>query len=163
MSKKVIHPRMITKSMKPFGTEPRAGDEYFANGIFEFNITMMNAYIDSHPEEFQKVEIDVERYEKTFRRSEINQQYVEDADINQPVILAEIAPDRLYHGYPTIDQDFYSRGYNLIDGHNRLHKAHQLGHEEIWAWILPMEQHCRFMFKGFEKYMEYWNDKLGIK
>lgn len=131
MSKKVIHPRMITKSMKPFGTEPRAGDEYFANGIFEFNITMMNAYIDSHPEEFQK---------------------------------AEIAPDRLYHGYPTIDQDFYSRGYNLIDGHHRLHKAHQLGHEEIiWAWILSMEQHCRFMFKGFEKYMEYWNDKLGIK
>lgn len=36
------------------------------------------------------------------------------ADLTRPVILAEITPDRLYHGYPFITEDFYSRGYNLI-------------------------------------------------
>ena len=163
MSKKEIHPRMITKSMKPFGTEPRTGDECFANGIFEFNITLMNAYIDSHPDEFQKVEIEVDGYYKFFERPDINRQYVEEADIDRPIILAEIAPDRIYHGYPEINNDFYSRGYNLIDGHHRLHKAHKMGNEKIHAWVLPMEQHCRFMYKGFEQYREYWNEKLGMK
>lgn len=91
---------------------------------------------------------------------EMNPEYVEAADLNWLVILAEIAPDRLHHGYPTISKDYYSRGYNLIDGHHRPVKAKQNGVENMKAYIVRMEQHIPFMIEGFEEYVEYWNSKL---
>lgn len=45
--------------MKPIELERNPGDEFYPNGIFEFHITRMNDYIDQHPGEFEKVEIDV--------------------------------------------------------------------------------------------------------
>lgn len=159
--KKVLHPRTITEEMRPIKFERSVGNEFFPNGVFEFHITGMYEYIDQHQDEFKKVLIDVEYYYRYYKEIDIDQKHVDESDIERPVILAEIAPDRLYHGYPGIQEDFYSRGYNLIDGHHRLHKAHQLGVKTIWAWILPMEQHYRFMSRGFDEYKEYWNGKLS--
>lgn len=161
--KEVLHPRLITETIRPMKIDRNVGDEFYPNGIFEFHITRMNEYINQHQEKFEKVKIDVEYYYRCFKSSNINQMYVKQADLNRPVIFAEITPDRLYHGYPGIGEDYYSRGYNLIDGHHRIHKAYQLGIKTIWAWILPMEQHYQFMSKGFEKYKEYWNGKLSQK
>lgn len=158
---KALHPRMITEAMRPMELERNDGDEFYPNGIFEFHITRMIEYINQHQDEFKKVKIDVEYYYRFFKNPDIKQMYVEQADLERPVIFAEITPDRLYNGYPEIGEDYYSRGYNLIDGHHRIHKAHQLGIKAIWAWIVPMEQHYRFMSKGFEKYKEYWNGKLS--
>ena len=120
----------------------------------------MNEYIDQHLDEFEKVEIDVAQYYHHFKKPDMNQTYVEQAELGRPIIFAEISPDRLYNGYPNIGEDYYARGYNLIDGHHRLHKAYQLGIKIIYAWILPMEQHYQFMCRGFEEYREYWNKKL---
>lgn len=90
----------------------------------------------------------------------VNSEFAKLADLNKPIILAEIAPDRLEHGYPTISKDYYSRGYNLIDGHHRLAKANNEGVEKITAYILRMEQHINFIIEGKEQYIEYWNSKL---
>ena len=136
------------------------GDEYFPNGIFKFHITKLIEYIDKSVEEFIIEEIDVNEYFRYFCNEEMNPEYVETADLNRPVILAEIAPDRLYHVYPSISKDYYSRGYNLIDGHHRLAKAKLKGDEKLKAYVVRMEQHIPFMIEGFEAYVEYWNSKL---
>ena len=140
--------------------ELEPGDEYFPNGIFKFHITKLNEHIDKYGEEFIVEEIDVNEYFRYFCNEEMNPEYVEAADLNRPVILAEIAPDRLQHGYSTISKDYYSRGYNLIDGHHRLVKAKQNNVENMKAYIVRMEQHIPFMIEGFEEYVEYWNSKL---
>lgn len=54
----------------PCTVEP--GDEFFANGIFEFNITRLLAFVVARPERFS----------------------VEAADVLRPVLLAEISPGR---------------------------------------------------------------------
>ena len=140
--------------------ELQPSDEYFLNGIFKFHITKLNEHIDEYVEEFIVEEIDVNEYFRYFYNEEMNPEYVEAADLNRPVILAEIAPDRLHHGYPTISKDYYSRGYNLIDGHHRLVKAKQNDVKKIKACIVSMEQQIPFMVEGFKEYAEYWNSKL---
>lgn len=136
------------------------GDEYFPNGIFKFHVTKLNEHIDKYSEEFIFEEIDVNEYFKYFCNVEMNPNFVEAANLDRPVILAEIAPDRLHHGYPSISKDYYSRGYNLIDGHHRLMKAKQHGLEKLKAYVVCMEQHIPFMIEGIEEYVEYWNSKL---
>jgi len=140
--------------------ELQPGDEYFLNGIFKFHITKLNEYIDEYIEEFKVEVINVNEYFRCFCNEELNSKYVEAADLNRPIILAEISPDRLFHGYPTISDKYYSRGYNLIDGHHRLAKAKQIGREKLSAYVVRMEQHIPFMVEGFEQYVEYWNSKL---
>jgi len=148
----------VSFNRKNYVLEP--GDEYFPNGIFKFHITKLIEFIDKFPEKFQIVEIDVNEYHKYFCNEDMNSDYIKVADLKRPVILAEIAPDRLYHGYPSISNDYYSRGYNLIDGHHRLAKAKQEGQEHLKAYVISMEQHIDFMYEGFDAYVEYWNSKL---
>ena len=152
--------RLINKAMEPVPLYPKEGDEYFANGIFMFNISELIEYIQINRNGFVTDDIDVKGYYQQFKRKEFDRTYVEKANLEEPVILAEIAPDRLYHGYPGIDDEYYSRGYNLIDGHHRLFKAYELGYEKILAYIVPMEKHLKFMYSGFLEYMGYWNNKL---
>lgn len=138
--------------------QPR--DEYFPNGVFKFHITKLNEHIKQFYDEFVVVDIDVSSYHKFYCNQELNQDYIKAAELKRPVILAEIAPDRLHHGYPLISKDYYSRGYNLIDGHHRLTKAKLEGKDYIKAYIVPMEKHIEFMCEGFEEYVDYWNSKL---
>jgi len=134
--------------------------EYYPNGVFLFNITKLIEYIENNINMFEKVEISVNEFERYYKNESLNQEYVMAADLSRPIILAEIAPDRLHHGYPNISSDYYSRGYNLIDGHHRLKKAQQEGVGILSAYIIRMEQHIPFMVKGLDKYIEYWNSKL---
>ncbi|MCG9966587.1 ParB/RepB/Spo0J family partition protein [Pelotomaculum terephthalicicum JT] len=53
-----------------------------------------------------------------------------------------------------------ARGYSLIDGHHRLEKAYRHGVKQLPAYILPMEHHVGFIFKGYREYANYWNGKL---
>ena len=46
---KQSHPRTLTPDSNFTPAEIREGDEYFINGIFEFNITMMIEHIRSNP------------------------------------------------------------------------------------------------------------------
>ena len=84
------------------------GDEIFMNGIFVFNITRMVEHILKNPDVFLPEDVSVKDLH-SFRS--LNESHVNAADIRRPVILAEIAPSR----------------YNLIDGHNRVEKAHRMG------------------------------------
>lgn len=155
--------RKITSKLKSEPLELIEGVEYeyFPNGIFKFNITKLIEHIDSHSNDFELVEINVKEYFHHFCNKDMNPDFVALADLSSPLILAEIAPDRLHHGYPNITKDYYSRGYNLIDGHHRLAKADREGVEELSAYVVRMEQHIPFMVDGFDQYMEYWNSKLG--
>lgn len=82
------------------------GEEIYPNGIFEFNITRLLAYIDSAGRfRAELVALDDLPYAGTSPR--LNELTVLNADLSRPVILAEIAPGQ----------------YNLIDGHHRVAKA----------------------------------------
>ncbi|MFH0985549.1 MAG: ParB/Srx family N-terminal domain-containing protein [Candidatus Omnitrophota bacterium] len=119
------------------------GDELFANGIFEFNITKMIEHIRERPGEFVPEEIAVDDFNRfePFADSKL-----ESIRIGDPVIIAEIAPGK----------------YNLIDGNHRMEKARRLGIKSILAYRLTVDHHVRFLTerKAYETYIEYWNGKL---
>ena len=120
------------------------GDELFANGIFEFNITKMIEYIQANSDQFILEEIMVGDFYKEF--SSINDSHVKSVEVSKPVILVEISPDR----------------YNLIDGNHRMEKARSIGMKKIQAYKLNVEQHIRFLTSkmSYLSYIEYWNGKL---
>lgn len=154
------HPRKleIDPNYKACPIEP--GHEYLRNGIFVFNITRMWEQIEQHPEDYKLMEIETAAYNSGILLSGLNQESIEQADINRPIILAEIAPDRWESGTGVPENDFYIRGYNLIDGHHRLAKGIKHGVPMLKAYVLRMEQHLEFMAEGYETYVDYWNGKL---
>lgn len=158
---KSAHPRALTLNPNFVPCTIEAEEEYYPNGIFVFNVTKLIKYIDLHREEFSKVDIDVSYYYSLQSHRELNQDYVEQADLARPVILAEVAPDRYEMGMRVNPADYSQRGYNLIDGHHRVAKAHGLGIETLKAYIVRMEQHIDFLARGYGNYVQYWNDKLN--
>ena len=118
-------------------------DELFPNGIFEFNITKMLEWIEQNPDDVIIEKVAVSGF---FKDSSINESHMDSVDIYQPVILAEIAPDR----------------YNLIDGHHRMEKARRVEIPSILAYRLSAEQHKRFLTSksAYLTYVEYWKSKL---
>jgi hypothetical protein len=119
-------------------------DEIFSNGIFQFNITKLLAFIHDHPEEFVPEQIAVKYFAREFYS--INEDYVDSVTSTEPVILAEIAPGR----------------FNVIDGHHRIEKARRSGEEYIMAYRLNVNQHIHFLttHEAYVAYVEYWNGKI---
>lgn len=144
MNRKKTHPRTLIPDPEFTPAVLREGDEYYANGIFEFNITMILEYIRSNPDQFKPENISVPEFNNDF--SVIDESYIDSVTFSEPVILAEIAPER----------------FNLIDGNHRLEKAKKLGRKEIMAYRLSPEQHIKFLTSrnAYEKYIIYWNEKL---
>ncbi|WKY43069.1 hypothetical protein Q5O14_10370 [Eubacteriaceae bacterium ES2] len=99
------------------------------------------------------MQIAVADYSQLILNIDLNPEYVESADLAKPILFAEIAPDRV--GLTRIPEDYYSRGYNLIDGHHRLNKAKKYEVTALPAYIIRMEQHISFMTEGFEAYVGY--------
>jgi len=158
--KKKVHERSLSPQMKINIDDITEGDEFFRNGIFVFNISKLIGYIEGHKEEFELVEILVDEYFDPDLLDELKDEYIDSADINRPVILAEIAPDRLENGYPDMGNNYRNRGYNLVDGHHRLAKAYKTGVKKLECFLVRMEKHIPFMVEGFESYVEYWNGKF---
>jgi hypothetical protein len=125
--------------------EAADGDEIYPNGIFEFNITRLEAHIRAagqfRPELVALVDVP---YAGT--SPGLNELTILRADLSRPVILAEIAPGR----------------YNLIDGHHRFAKARRDGVPRIPAYRIPCPEHLTFLtsIRAYEKYIEYWNLKV---
>ena len=145
MNKQQSHPRTLIPDKAFTPAEIRECDEYFVNGIFEFNITRMIEYIRIHPEIFIPEKVCVSEFYNDF--SVIDEEYIDSVIIEEPVILAEIAPGR----------------YNLIDGNHRMEKAKRLGYKDIMAYKLSPEQHVMFLTSchSYDKYIVYWKDKLS--
>ncbi len=123
---------------------PRVGDEMFPNGIFEFNITRMVEYLQTKTSGMKPIDIAVD--ELPWQASTVNEAAVCAADLDRPIVLAEIAPDQ----------------YNLIDGHHRAEKARRAGVKTLKAYRVRAEQHVAFLTteRAYHSYIEYYNDKL---
>jgi hypothetical protein len=76
----------------------------------------------------------------------VNEAYVTAADVSNPIILAQICPNK----------------YNVIDGHHRLEKAYRSGIKTIMAYKISPNQFIPFLTttKAYESFIEYWNGKL---
>jgi hypothetical protein len=121
------------------------GDEAYPNGIFEFNITRLLTFIDSHPEDFPLESVSVADI-PDYGSSRLDEATVRSADLSRPVLLAEIAPGR----------------HNLIDGHHRVAKARRDGVPTVHARRIACPRHVPFLTSAaaYEKYVEYWNSKV---
>jgi len=133
----------VDKRFQPLSEDE--GDEFYPNGIFEFNITKLLVFIKANPHTFQAEEVSVE-FVRTFPSSNLNESTIQVANIAEPIVLAEIAPDR----------------YNVIDGNHRLEKAYRDGASKILAYKVRAEQHVAFLTSvtAYESYIEYWNSKI---
>ena len=120
-------------------------DELYPNGIFVFNITHLLAYLQSDESRISVSEAKVSDFPRY--TDGIDQDYVDNTNLKKPVILAEIAPDRL----------------NVIDGNHRMEKARKNIVATVPCYRVPPTVHTRFLtsHRAYEAYIEYWNDKLA--
>jgi hypothetical protein len=122
-----------------------SGDEHYQNGIFEFNITRLLAFIDSCAERFPIELVPVDEF-PNFGGSHLDEEAVRTADLSRPILLAEISPGR----------------YNVIDGNHRLARARRDSVQFIPSRRVRCPDHVIFLTSvwAYEKYVEYWNSKL---
>jgi len=133
----------VDKNFQPF---PKSeGDEFYPNGIFEFNITKLLKFTKANPDIFQPEKVSATTF-RTFVSDNLNEQTIQAANINKPIILAEIAPSK----------------FNVIDGHHRLERAYRDGIDMILAYKVRAEQHIAFLtsITAYTDYIQYWNTKI---
>jgi hypothetical protein len=133
------------KRDKKFNPSPlSAGDEAYPNGIFEFNITRLLAFVDAHEERFPiewMAVTDIPNY-----GGPADEAGIRSADLSRPILMAEISPGR----------------YNLIDGHHRMEKARRNAVLSVPARRIRCPEHVSFLTStsAYEAYVEYWNSKV---
>jgi len=122
-----------------------AGDEIFCNGIFEFNITRLTTFIETHADRFP-IEIVAVASTPNYGDSRLDQATISAADLSRPVLFAEIAPRR----------------FNLIDGNHRMARARRDGVPNVPAYRIHCPHHVAFLTStmAYQKYVEYWNGKI---
>jgi hypothetical protein len=125
--------------------EPQDREEIYPNGIFEFNITRLLAYI-STAGRFRADIVSLGGIPHLGDSTGLSEPAIVAADLLRPVILAEIAPGR----------------YNLIDGHHRVAKARRAGVPRIPAYRIRCPEHIAFLTstRAYEAYVEYPNSKV---
>ena len=133
----------ISKDFKPLSAEE--GDEFFANGMFEFNVTRLLAFVRDNLSKFPVEEVNVRQW-AIWGSIHLNEATIENVNLAIPIILAEISPGR----------------FNVIDGNHRLEKAHRHGMEKISAHKVRADQHIAFLKseKAYRAYIKYWNSKV---
>jgi hypothetical protein len=140
-----IRQRMLKLDRTFQACVPEDGDELFPNGIFEFNITRLLAFIDDHTDRFPVESVAVVEI-PNFGGSTLNEKAIVAADLARPILMAEIAPGR----------------YNVIDGHHRLANARRENVAVIPVRRFGCPEHAAFLTsdRAYEKYVEYWHSKL---
>jgi hypothetical protein len=141
--RKSVQRLKLDRSFLP--SSKKAGEEFFANGLFEFNITQMLEFVEAHPTAFPREQVVLTDI-SAITPDGIDERAIQEADLLKPVILAEISPGN----------------FNLIDGHHRLARARREGRGSLWAYRVGPEHHTRFLtsFRAYEVYVAYWNDKV---
>jgi hypothetical protein len=121
------------------------GDEVYRNGIFDFNITRLTAFIEAHTDRFP-IEAVAVASTPNYGDSRLDQTSIAAADLARPVLFAEIAPS----------------GFNLIDGNHRMAKARRDGVASLPARRIRCPHHVAFLtsLMAYQKYVEYWNGKV---
>jgi len=70
---------------QPSATE--AGDELYPNGIFEFNISRLIAFISAHPERFPTEIVELSEFPDYRSSGRLDDAAVQVADLARPVLL----------------------------------------------------------------------------
>jgi hypothetical protein len=133
----------LAKSFQPCPVD--TGEEIFCNGIFEFNITRLIAFIESHPDRFPVETVTVATI-PNYGNSNLDEATIATADLTRPVLFAEISPGH----------------FNLIDGNHRMAKARLDAVPSVPAYRIRSPHHVAFLTSTFayQKYIEYWNGKI---
>lgn len=136
---------VLDKSFQPCPAE--VGDELFPNGIFEFNITRLLAFVEAHVERFPIERVGIDDI-PNYGAERLDEETIWTADLSRPILLAEISLGR----------------FNLIDGHHRVAKARREGVRTLPAHRVACPFHVRFLTSthAYERYVEYWNGKLAL-
>lgn len=134
----------VERGFRPCPVEP--ADEMYPNGIFEFNVTRLLAFVQEHVDRFPVEQVELSELPDYGGNPNLNDETIRLADLSRPILLAEIAPLR----------------YNVIDGNHRLAKARREGVASLPAYRLRCPVHVPFLTSTFayERYVEYWNDKI---
>ena len=134
----------LDRHFEPCPAEP--GDELYPNGIFEFNVTRLLAFIGAHAQRFPIGCVEVSDIPDYGGSERFEEAAIGAADLLRPVVLVEIAPGR----------------FNLIDGHHRVAKARREGVRSVPAHRVRCPGHIAFLtsVRAYETYVEYWNGKL---
>jgi hypothetical protein len=124
---------------------PEDGDEFFANGIFEFNVTKLIVFIETKPESFPVEQIEVQSV-IDYKSEHLDKETIRKANLSNPILLGEISPGR----------------FNVIDGNHRLERARQNRAEKVPARRVFADQHIAFLtsMRAYEAYVKYWNEKI---
>jgi hypothetical protein len=135
----------LDPGFQPCVAEP--GDELYPNGIFEFNITRLLAFVRAHPERFPIEFVELTDIPDYGGGNSLDDAAVLASDLSRPILIAEIAPGL----------------YNVIDGHHRVAKARREDVRRIPSHRLRCPEHVPFLTsaRASEAYVEYWNSKLG--
>lgn len=134
----------LSRSFLPCPVE--TGDEMFRNGIFEFNITRLMAFIETHVARFPIEDLAVASVPDYGSDARLNQTTIAAPDLARAVLLAEIAPGR----------------FNLIDGNHRIARARRDGVPSVPAYRIRCPDHVAFLTStmAYQTYVEYWNGKI---
>ena len=126
----------------------KPGDELYPNGIFEFNVTRLLAFIRAHAERFPIELVELTEMPDFGPGEHLNEAAILASDLSRPILLAEITPGR----------------YNVIDGHHRLARARREGLRRMPVHRVRCPEHLAFLTsaRAYEKYVEYWNSKLAL-
>jgi hypothetical protein len=122
------------------------GDEIYPNGIFNFSISRIYEDISSGKLCAEKEQINISEWFKSHFRKSVNEEHLPNVNINNPVIKAEIRPER----------------FEIIDGNHRMERAYREGVEFINSYKLKGEQLLSYFAdeSGYKAFVEYWNSKL---
>jgi hypothetical protein len=75
----------LDKGFQPCSVE--TGDEMYPNGIFEFNITRLLAFVQEHADRFHVEQVDLSEFPDFGNSPHINEEAVRLADLSRPIIL----------------------------------------------------------------------------
>lgn len=113
-------------SYKSFVNEQ--GDEIFTDGFVTWNITRLIHYLKENKKWLYK--LNKEKYEIFIRDDQtVDESKIDLVDLEQPVIVVERLKGR----------------YILIDGIHRVRKAKKNNCEYIVAYMVPFEEHIKFL------------------
>ena len=152
---KFDHSRLLSPERQEAPVLPDVGDEIYCSGVFFFNVSAQLEWVKQNPQPTVEIPADI-----WGSFSEKEDCYVEAADLTRPIVVAEIAPDYREFIPDISEKDWITRGYVCIDGQHRIEKARRLGIKTLPAVVIRMEQHLPFLYKGYDRYVEYWNGKL---
>jgi hypothetical protein len=119
------------KGFQPCVAEP--GDEAYANGIFEFNITRLLAFAEEHSGRFPVIHANLCELPDYGNGLLLSEVAILVADLSRPIVLAEISPGH----------------FNVIDGNHRLAKARRQGATALPAYRVQCPAHVPFLTSVF--------------